>query len=74
MNHRGFPARLPVAGYLTALFSAQIGGDLGFAKGSGVNHTSFESGSDAYVVGLAVNDLVEGKLTRVEASCIPPSC
>lgn len=59
------------AGYLTALFSAYLGGDLAFAKGSGVNHTAFEPGPDAYVAVLAVNDLVEGKLTRVEVAGIP---
>jgi nitrite reductase/ring-hydroxylating ferredoxin subunit/uncharacterized membrane protein len=58
-------------GYLTALFSAYLGGELVFAKGSGVNHTAFESGSDEYVAVMAANDLVEGKLTRVEVAGIP---
>lgn len=58
-------------GYLTALFSAYLGGELAFSKGSGVNHTAFESGSDAYVAVMAVTDLAEGKLTRVEVAGIP---
>jgi nitrite reductase/ring-hydroxylating ferredoxin subunit/uncharacterized membrane protein len=58
-------------GYLTALFSAYLGGELAFAKGSGVNHTAFEPGSDAYVAVMDLQDLAEGKLTRVDVDGIP---
>jgi nitrite reductase/ring-hydroxylating ferredoxin subunit/uncharacterized membrane protein len=62
---------LSTAGYLTALFSAYLGGELVFAKGSGVNHTAFEPGSDEYVAVMEVRDLAEGKLTRVDVAGIP---
>lgn len=59
------------AGYLTALVSAYLGGELVFAKGNGVNHTAFEPGSDTYVAVMGAGDLVEGKLTRVDVAGIP---
>ncbi len=59
------------AGYLTALFSAYLGGELVFAKGAGVNHDAFASGSDEYVAVMDVTDLAEGKLTRVDVAGIP---
>ena len=59
------------AGYLTALFSAYLGGELVFAKGVGVNHVAFAPGSDAYVAVMDVKDLAEGKLTRVDVAGIP---
>jgi nitrite reductase/ring-hydroxylating ferredoxin subunit/uncharacterized membrane protein len=59
------------AGYLTALFSAYLGGELVFAKGTGVNHDAFEPGSDEYVAVMDVNDLAEGKLTRVDVAGMP---
>lgn len=58
-------------GYLTALFSAYLGGELAFAKGAGVNHTAFEPGSDAYIAVMGVKDLADGKLTRVDVAGIP---
>ncbi len=58
-------------GYLTALFSAYLGGELVFAKGSGVNHTAFEPGSDEYVAVMDADALAEGKLTRVDVAGIP---
>lgn len=58
-------------GYLTSLFSAYLGGELVFAKGTGVNHEAFEPGSDEYVAVMNVNDLVEGKLTRVDVAGMP---
>ena len=59
------------AGYLTALFSAYLGGELVFAKGTGVNHNAFAPGSDEYVAVMDVKDLAEGKLTRVDVAGIP---
>ncbi len=62
---------LSSAGYAVSLFSAYLGGELVFAKGIGVNHVAWEGGSDDFVAVLAANDLVEGKLTRVDAAGIP---
>jgi nitrite reductase/ring-hydroxylating ferredoxin subunit len=62
---------LSSAGYAVSLFSAYLGGELVFAKGIGVNHVAFEGGSNDFVPVLAAADLVEGKLTRVDAAGIP---
>ena len=62
---------LATAGYLTSLFSAYLGGELVFAKGIGVNHVAWEGGSDDFVAVMSVQDLAEGKLTRVDAAGIP---
>jgi len=62
---------LSTVGYLASLFSAYLGGELSFAKGIGVNHDAWEGGSDDYVAVMNVEDLAEGKLTRVDAAGIP---
>lgn len=62
---------LSTTGYLTSLFSAYLGGELSFAKGIGVNHVAWEGGSDDYVAVMNLDDLAEGKLTRVDAAGIP---
>ncbi len=58
-------------GYVTVLLSAYLGGELSFAKGVGVNHVAWEGGSDDFVPVMDVQDLEEGKLTRVDVSGIP---
>jgi nitrite reductase/ring-hydroxylating ferredoxin subunit/uncharacterized membrane protein len=62
---------LSTAGYLASLITAYLGGELSFAKGVGVNHDAWEGGSDEYVAVMNMEDLDEGKLTRVDASGIP---
>ena len=62
---------LSTIGYLASLFSAYLGGELSFAKGIGVNHDAWEGGSDDYVPAMNMEDLEEGKLTRVDAAGIP---
>lgn len=62
---------LSTAGYAVSLFSAYLGGELAFAKGIGVNHVAWEGGSDDFVAVLPASELVEGKLTRVDAAGIP---
>jgi nitrite reductase/ring-hydroxylating ferredoxin subunit/uncharacterized membrane protein len=69
-NRRG-GVYLSTAGYAVSLFSAYLGGELSFAKGIGVNHVAWEGGSDDFVAVLPVDDLAEGKLTRVDAAGIP---
>ncbi|HAH00260.1 MAG TPA: hypothetical protein DCL75_15735 [Ktedonobacter sp.] len=59
------------AGYLASLFSAYLGGEMVFAKGIGVNHVAFEGGSDDFVAVMNAQELVEGKLTRVDVAGIP---
>lgn len=62
---------LSTLGYAVSLFSAYLGGELSLAKGIGVNHVSFEGGSDDFIPVLDVKDLEEGKLKRVEVGGIP---
>lgn len=62
---------LSTAGYAVTAISAYLGGDLVFAKGIGVNHVSFEGGSDDFVSVMNAQDLVEGKLTKVDVAGIP---
>ncbi|HEU0000699.1 MAG TPA: Rieske 2Fe-2S domain-containing protein [Ktedonobacteraceae bacterium] len=62
---------LSTAGYAVSLFAAYLGGELAFAKGIGVNHVAWEGGSNDFVAVMAAQDLVEGKLTRVDAAGIP---
>jgi len=62
---------LSTLGYFTSLVAAYLGGELAFAKGIGVNHVAFEGGSDDFVTVMDVQDLPEGKLTRVDVSGIP---
>jgi nitrite reductase/ring-hydroxylating ferredoxin subunit/uncharacterized membrane protein len=62
---------LSSAGYMASLFSAYLGGELVFAKGIGVNHVAWEGGSDDFVAVIDEQELVEGKLTRVDAGGIP---
>jgi nitrite reductase/ring-hydroxylating ferredoxin subunit/uncharacterized membrane protein len=57
--------------YTISMISAYLGGELVFAKAIGVNHVAFEGGSDDYVAVMDEQDLVEGKLTRVDAAGIP---
>ena len=59
------------SGYLVSLFSAYLGGELSFAKGIGVNHVAWEGGSDDFVAVMAEQELLEGKLTRVDVAGIP---
>jgi len=62
---------LSTVSYLASIISAYLGGELSFAKGIGVNHDAWEGGSDEYVAVMNVEDLHEGKLTRVDAAGIP---
>ena len=62
---------LSTMGYIASLFTAYLGGELSFAKGIGVNHDAWEGGSDDYVPVMNMEDLEEGKLTRVDAAGIP---
>ena len=62
---------LSTMGYLASIFSAYLGGELSFAKGVGVNHNAWEGGSDDYVAVMNMEDLEEGKLTRIDVAGIP---
>jgi nitrite reductase/ring-hydroxylating ferredoxin subunit/uncharacterized membrane protein len=55
----------------TVIYSAYLGGDMVFLKGTGVNHTAWEAGSDDYEAVLPVENIEENKLYRVMASGVP---
>ncbi|MBA2287840.1 MAG: Rieske 2Fe-2S domain-containing protein [Ktedonobacteraceae bacterium] len=68
---RGTGILLSTAGYLVTMYSSNLGGELSFAKGVGVNHVAWEGGSDDFVTVMNAEDLPENKLTRVDAAGIP---
>jgi nitrite reductase/ring-hydroxylating ferredoxin subunit/uncharacterized membrane protein len=58
---------LATVGYAVALYSAYLGGELSFSDAVEVNHVAWESGPDDFVPVMNEQDLVPGKLTRVDA-------
>lgn len=59
------------AGYALVLLASYLGGELSFAKGIGVNHVAWESGSDDFVPVMRAADLAEQQLKRVEVAGMP---
>ena len=53
------------------LYAAYLGGEMVFTKGTGVNHTAWESGSDDYEAVLPLESVQENRLYRVQASGVP---
>ncbi|HZR44778.1 MAG TPA: Rieske 2Fe-2S domain-containing protein [Ktedonobacteraceae bacterium] len=62
---------LSTLAYALTLYSAYLGGELGYSTAVGVNHVAWEGGSDDFVAVMDEDDLQEGKLTRVDAAGIP---
>lgn len=62
---------LDVAGAISMLVAAYLGGDMVFGKGTGVNHTAWEAGSDGYEAALPVADMPESALHRVVVGGTP---
>ena len=58
-------------GLASVLYAAYLGGDMVFTKGTGVNHTAWEAGSDDYEAVLPLERVEEDKLYRVTASGVP---
>lgn len=58
-------------GLVAVLYAAYLGGDMVFTKGTNVNHTAWEAGSDDYEAVLPVESVEENKLYRVMASGVP---
>lgn len=52
-------------------YAAYLGGDMVFAKGTGVNHTAWEAASEDYEVVMPVADVQENKLYRVMVAGVP---
>jgi nitrite reductase/ring-hydroxylating ferredoxin subunit/uncharacterized membrane protein len=57
--------------YAITFYSAFLGGDISYSNAIGVNHVAAEGGSDDFVAVIAEKDLVQRKLTRVDAAGIP---
>ena len=62
---------LSTTAYAVSLYSAYLGGELSFSDAIGVNHVAWEGGSDDFVAVMDEQDLLPGKLTRVDAAGIP---
>ena len=64
-------AVLGFVGLADVLVAAYLGGDMVFHKGTGVNHTAWEAGSEDFEAVLPVADAAENKLYRVTAAGVP---
>lgn len=62
---------LSTMAYALTIYSAYIGGELAYSSGIEVNHVAWEGGPDKFVPVMAENELVPGKLTRVDVDGIP---
>jgi len=65
-GHRGLARVLSGVGFLGALLSAHLGGELSFGMGVRVNRTAFEHPRDRYAPVIEESALDDGKLHRVE--------
>ena len=52
-------------------YAAYLGGEMVFTKGTNVNHTAWEAGSDAFEAVMPVEQVEENKLYRVMVSGVP---
>ena len=62
---------LGFVGLASVFYAAYLGGDLVFAKGTGVNHTAWEAGSEDYEAVMPVESIEENKLYRVTVASVP---
>ena len=58
-------------GLVSVLIAAYLGGEMVFTKGTGVNHTAWEAGSDDYEAVMPLEKVEENKLYRVMAAGVP---
>jgi nitrite reductase/ring-hydroxylating ferredoxin subunit/uncharacterized membrane protein len=64
-------AILGFVGLAAVLVAAFLGGDMVFAKGTGVNHTAWEAGGEEYEAVLPVAEAKENALYRVTVGGVP---
>lgn len=64
-------AVLDIVGVIIVLAAAYLGGDMVFGKGTGVNHTAWEAGSDGYEAALPEADMPTSALRRVVVGGTP---
>ena len=58
-------------GIIAVLVAAYLGGDMVFGKGTGVNHTAWQEGSQEYTPVLPVAEMPASALKRVEVAGVP---
>jgi nitrite reductase/ring-hydroxylating ferredoxin subunit/uncharacterized membrane protein len=58
-------------GLVSVLYAAYLGGEMVFTKGTNVNHTAWEGGSEEYEAVLSLESVEENKLYRVTVSDVP---
>jgi len=64
-------ALLGFLGLACVLYAGYLGGEMVFTKGTGVNHTAWEAGSEDYEAVLPADSVEENTLYRVTASGVP---
>jgi nitrite reductase/ring-hydroxylating ferredoxin subunit/uncharacterized membrane protein len=64
-------AILGFLGLIAVLAAAYFGGDLVFVKGTNVNHTAWEAGTEGYEAVMPFTEVAENKLYRVMAGGVP---
>ena len=62
---------LGFVGLASVIYAANLGGDMVFIKGTGVNRTAWEAGSEDYEAVLPVERVEENKLYRVMVAGVP---
>ncbi len=58
-------------GLASVSYAAYLGGEMVFTKGTGVNHTAWEMGSEDYEAVMPLESVEENKLYRVIAAGVP---
>src|SRR6266550_2915848 len=58
-------------GLASVSYAAYLGGEMVFTKGTGVNHTAWEMGSEDYEAVMPLESVEENKLYRVTAAGVP---
>ncbi|HJT55646.1 MAG TPA: DUF2231 domain-containing protein [Ktedonobacteraceae bacterium] len=62
---------LGFVGLVSLIYAAYLGGEMVFSKGTGVNHTAWEAGSEEYEAVLPLDSVEENKLYRVLVTGVP---
>src|SRR6266567_2944495 len=58
-------------GLVSVIYAAYLGGDMVFTRGTAVNHTAWEAGSEDYEAVMRLSNVEENKLYRVTAAGVP---
>lgn len=59
------------AGLASLIYAANLGGEMVFVKGTGVNHTAWEAGGEEYEAVMELSNIEENRLYRVTAAGVP---